>query len=150
MLCPHPRLAYPRSSGADRYQQRNRLPLIDPRLRYAQIANKHLHSSRRELAVGTPDHTVKCYRGRRVRRSGASPRVDANPPPTSEMGAVFAQVSSLNASCGDNRQSPPRRRHRRHPRRGRDHRKNVLPPLTSWPMRPTTSSLRGSGAEPAS
>ena len=51
-------LAYPSSSGADRYQQRNRLPLIDPRLRYAQIANKHLHSSRRELAVGTPDHTV--------------------------------------------------------------------------------------------
>ena len=33
-------------------------PLIDPRLRYAQIANKHLHSSRRDLAVGTPDHTV--------------------------------------------------------------------------------------------
>ena len=58
MLCPHPRLAYPPSIGADRYQQRNRLPLIDPRLRYAQIANKHLHSSRRELAVGTPDHTV--------------------------------------------------------------------------------------------
>ena len=25
---------------------------------YAQIANKHLHSSRRELAIGTPDHTV--------------------------------------------------------------------------------------------
>ena len=70
---------------------------------------------------------IKCYRGRRVRRSGASPRVDANPPPTSEMGAVFAQVSSLNASCGDNRQSPPRRRRRRHRRRGRDHRKNVLP-----------------------
>ena len=44
--------------GRDRYQQRNRLPLIDPRLRYAQIANKHLHSSRREIAVGTPDHTV--------------------------------------------------------------------------------------------
>ena len=58
MLCPHPRLAYPPSSGADRYQQRNRLPLIGPRLRYAQIANKHLHSSRRQLAVGTPDHTV--------------------------------------------------------------------------------------------
>ena len=93
---------------------------------------------------------IKCYRGRRVRRSGASPRVDANPPPTSEMGAVFAQVSSLNASCGDNRQSPPRRRRRRHCRGGRDHRKNVLPPLTSWPMRPTTSSLMGSGAEPAS
>ena len=32
----------------------------------------------------------------------------------------------------------------------RDHRKNVLRPLTSWPMRPTTPSLRGSGAEPAS
>ncbi len=93
---------------------------------------------------------IKCYRGRRVRRSGASPRVDANPPPTSEMGAVFAQVSSLNASCGDNRQSHPRRRRRRHRRRGRDHRKNVIPPLTSWPMRPTTSSLRGSGTEPAS
>ena len=46
------------SSVADRYQQRNRLPLIDPRLRYAPIANTHLHSSRRELAVGTPDHTV--------------------------------------------------------------------------------------------
>ena len=58
MLCPHPRLAYPPSSGADRYQHRNRLPLIDPRLRYAQIANKHLLSSRREPAVGTPDHTV--------------------------------------------------------------------------------------------
>ena len=43
---------------AERYQQHNRLPLIAPRLRYAQIANKHLHSSRRELAVGTPDHTV--------------------------------------------------------------------------------------------
>ena len=41
---------------------------------------------------------IKCYRGRRVRRSGASPRVDANPLPTSEMGAVFAQVSSLNTS----------------------------------------------------
>ena len=49
---------------------------------------------------------IKCYRGRRVRRSGASPRVDANPPPNSEMGVVFAQVSSLNALCGDNRQSP--------------------------------------------
>ena len=93
---------------------------------------------------------IKCHRGRRVRRSGASPRVDANPPPTSEMGAAFAQVSSLNASCGDNRQSPPRRRRRRNRRRGRDHRKNVLPPQTFWPMRPTTSSLRGSGAEPAS
>ena len=71
---------------------------------------------------------IKCYRGCRVRGSGASPRVDANPPPTSEMGAVFAQVSSLNASCGDNRQSPPRRQRRRHRRRGRDHRENVLPP----------------------
>ena len=44
------------------------------------------------------------------------------------MGVVFAQVSSLNASCGDNRQSPPRRRRRRHRRRGRDHRKNVVSP----------------------
>ena len=56
---PHPRLAYPPSSGADRYQQHNRLPLIDLRLRYAHIANKHLHSSPGELAVGTLDHTVK-------------------------------------------------------------------------------------------
>ena len=71
---------------------------------------------------------IKCYRRRRVRRSGASHRVDANPPPTSEMGAVFAQVSSLNASRGDNRQSPPRRRRRRHRRRDRDHRENVLRP----------------------
>ena len=49
---------------------------------------------------------IKCYRGRRVRRSGASPRVDANQPPTSEMGAVFAQVTSLNASCGANGSHP--------------------------------------------
>ena len=138
------------SCGADRYQQRNRLPLIDPRLRYAQIANKHFALfSEGVCGWNTRPHRqcINCYKGRRVRRSGASPRVDANPPPTSEMGAVFAHVSSLNASCGDNRQSPPRRRHHR---RGRDHCKNVLPPLTSWPMRPTTSPLRGSGAEPAS
>ena len=85
---------------------------------------------------------IKCYRRRRVKRSGASPRVDANPPPTSEMGAVFAQVSSLNASHGDNRQSP----------RVADAAEIVAvvetvartccAPLTSWPMRPTTSSLR--------
>ena len=44
------------------------------------------------------------------------------------MGAVFAQVALLNASCGGNRQSPPRRWRRRHRRRGRDHRENVLRP----------------------
>ena len=76
----------------------------------------------------TTRQCIKCYRGRRVRRSGASSGVDANPPPTSAMGAVFAQVSSLNASCGDNWQSPPRRRRCRHRRRGRDHRKNMIPP----------------------
>ena len=37
-------------------------------------------------------------------------------------------MSSLNASCWDNRQSLPYRRHRRHRRRGRDHRENVLRP----------------------
>ena len=36
---------------------------------------------------------IECYRGRRVRRSGASHRVDACPPSTSEMGTVFAQGS---------------------------------------------------------
>ena len=69
---------------------------------------------------------IKCYRGRRVRRSGASPRVDSNPPPTSEMSAVLAQVSSLNASCGENRQSPPCRRRRRHRSPARDHREIVI------------------------
>ena len=45
------------------------------------------------------------------------------------MGAVFERVSSLNASYdGDNRQSPPCRRRRRHRRRGRDHRENVPRP----------------------
>ena len=52
----HLRLAYPPVSRPDRYQQRKRLLLIDPRLRYAQIANKYLHSSRRELAVGRKEH----------------------------------------------------------------------------------------------
>ena len=66
---------------------------------------------------------ITCYRGRRVRRSGASPRVDANPAPTSGIGGVFAQVSSQNASCGDKRQSPQRRRRSRHRRGGRDHRR---------------------------
>ena len=50
---------------------------------------------------------IKCYRGRCIRRSGAPPRVDATQPPTSEMGAVFAQVSLLNASYGDNHASGP-------------------------------------------
>ena len=71
---------------------------------------------------------ITCYRGRHVRRSGSSPRVDANHPATSEMGAAFAQVSSLSAACGDNRYSHPRRRQRRHRRRGRDNRENVLCP----------------------
>ena len=130
MLCPHLRLAYPPSSGADRYQQRNRLPMIDPRLRYAQIANKHLHSSRRELTVGTPDHNVNASTATEdaVSDEAAHRLVSMliNPLPTSEMGAVFAQVSSLNASGGDNQQSPTRRRGCRHRRRGRDHHKSEI------------------------
>ena len=67
-----------------RYQQRNRLPLIDPRLRYAQIANKHLHSSRRELAVGTPTapsmHKVvqrtPCQTKRRIASAHRNPSAD--------------------------------------------------------------------------
>ena len=42
----------------DRYQQHNRLPMVDPTLRCAQIVNKHVHSSRRKLAVGAPNHTT--------------------------------------------------------------------------------------------
>ena len=63
MLCPHPRLAYPPSSGPDQYLQRNRLPLIDPRLRYAQASCKHTLSSEgaRACAAGTPNHTVNAY-----------------------------------------------------------------------------------------
>ena len=43
---------------------------------------------------------IKCYRGCCVRRGGASPRVAANLPPTSEIGAVFAQVSSQTPHVG--------------------------------------------------
>ena len=92
---------------------------------------------------------IKCYRGRRERRSGASPRVDANPPQPQRWVSYSRKCHRKRLMWGQPAVTP-RHRRRSHRRRGRDHRENVLPPLTSWPMRPTTSSLMGSGAEPAS
>ena len=67
---------------------------------------------------------IKCYRGRRVRRSGASPRVDANPPPTSEMVPYSRKCHRKTPHVGKTyRQSPPRRRRRRHRRSCRDNRR---------------------------
>ena len=95
------RLEYPPSNGADRYQQRNRLPLIDPRLRCAQIANicTLLGRSSRLEHPTTPSMYKVLHRTHEAAHRLVSML-------TAETGALFAQLSSLNASCGDNRQSP--------------------------------------------
>ena len=97
MLCPHPRLAYPSSIKRGRPVSAAQPPPSDRSQTALCPDCKQTFVLFSEGARGwnTRPHRqcINCYRGRRVRRSGASPRDDANLPPTSEMGAVFAQMS---------------------------------------------------------
>ena len=91
---------------------------------------------------------IKCYRRRRVRRSGASPRVNANTPTLRDGWRIRASVIAKRLRWGQPAVIP----------RVADAAdivavvetivRTCFAPLASWPMRPTTSSLRGSGAEP--
>ena len=71
-----PRLAYSPSAAQPPASDRSQTALCP--------ACKHTFALFSERARGwnTQPHRqcIKCYRGRRVRRSGTSPRVDANPP----------------------------------------------------------------------
>ena len=125
-------------------------------LRCVQIANKHLHSSRRELAVGTrtyvPDHTTNASSATEdaVSDEAAHRLVSMLTHPQPQRWVPYSRKCHRKPIMWGQPAVTPRRRLCRHRRRGRDHRENVLRPVDILAIRPTTSSLRGSGAEPAS